>query len=340
MIWEISAWLSFFFICFYREKFAKKNITMTLTPNGYADAVTDGQFVLPKERTVHMGDFLNLLEDPVKGQVPYIQKQNSNLTEEFPELVVDSGAEVPWASEAFGSKPDAVNFWMGDERAITSSKKSHIFFVFTGSDVINDLHTFDAVHKDPYENIYCVISGSKEFILHPPTDLPWIPYNLYPRAHYEEIEGEFKIIPDPDEDPVPWISVDPLNPDLEKYPDYAKATQIKCTVHKGEALYLRKLPFHLTKVKVSPSYLNCHCTTPDWFIVFLISFSLVSSRSTESRVHRRELLVRHAVSQTHCLPVALLPPIYNNSSFFFTRYDLKYNYFEFVRELLDHKQLK
>ena len=31
-------------------------------------------------------------------------------------------SEMSWASEAFGKDPDAVNFWMGDGRAVTSSK--------------------------------------------------------------------------------------------------------------------------------------------------------------------------------------------------------------------------
>lgn len=33
-----------------------------------------------------------------------------------------------------------------------------------------------SVHKDHYENLYCVVSGEKHFILLPPTDRPFIPY--------------------------------------------------------------------------------------------------------------------------------------------------------------------
>jgi hypothetical protein len=52
------------------------------------------------------------------------------------------------------------------------------------------------VHKDPFENIYCVISGYKDFILHPPTDRPWIPYKKCPLASYKEISpGVFDIVP-------------------------------------------------------------------------------------------------------------------------------------------------
>jgi jumonji domain-containing protein 7 len=70
--------------------------------------------------------------------------QNSNLTEEFEALLEDT-RELEWARVAFGKAPDAVNFWMGDGRAVTST------------------------HKDPYENIYCVVRGYKDFILFPPT---------------------------------------------------------------------------------------------------------------------------------------------------------------------------
>lgn len=55
--------------------------------------------------------------------IPYIQRQNSNLTEDFSELMTDVENYIGFASEAFNKKPDAVNFWMGDERAVTSSIK-------------------------------------------------------------------------------------------------------------------------------------------------------------------------------------------------------------------------
>lgn len=57
------------------------------------------------------------------GPVPYIQKQNSNLTTDFKELIDDLHLDtLKFAYEAFNKEPDAVNFWMGDERAVTSSK--------------------------------------------------------------------------------------------------------------------------------------------------------------------------------------------------------------------------
>lgn len=56
-----------------------------------------------------------------ENYVCYMQRQNSNLTEEMSELLPDV-RELIWAEKVFGKPPDAVNFWMGDERAVTSSK--------------------------------------------------------------------------------------------------------------------------------------------------------------------------------------------------------------------------
>ena len=93
-----------------------------MTPTGYADAISpDGSyFVMPEEKKMSLAAFLASLDGD--KEIPhYIQKQNSNLTEEFHELFEDI-SELDWASEAFGKKPDAVNFWMGDRRCVTSSK--------------------------------------------------------------------------------------------------------------------------------------------------------------------------------------------------------------------------
>ena len=96
---------------------------MAVTPTGYADAMEGDFFLMPEERYMQFSRFLDIIQNPDSASgVFYIQKQNSNLTEEFREIIDDVEPEISWASEAFGKKPDAVNFWMGDERAVTSSK--------------------------------------------------------------------------------------------------------------------------------------------------------------------------------------------------------------------------
>lgn len=57
------------------------------------------------------------------GNIHYIQKQNSNLTDDFAELMNDIHSDsINFAKDVFNKNPDAINFWMGDERAVTSSK--------------------------------------------------------------------------------------------------------------------------------------------------------------------------------------------------------------------------
>ncbi|XP_076065754.1 bifunctional peptidase and (3S)-lysyl hydroxylase Jmjd7-like [Oratosquilla oratoria] len=207
---------------YLRNKLGEKSVTVAVTPNGYADAPNEGYFVMPEERSMKFKDFLDIMEDPsqTKG-VFYIQKQNSNLTDEFQEIMEDTAEEISWFSEALGKEPDAVNFWMGDKRAVTS------------------------MHKDHYENIYCVVKGFKDFILLPPTDTPWIPYKKFPAGRYKEIEpGQFIIEEDKETGLVPWVVIDPLQPDLHTYPQYKKANPIICRVHAGDALYLPSLWYH------------------------------------------------------------------------------------------------
>lgn len=86
----------------FRDKIGNQDVTVAVTPNGYADAVTDGQFVLPEQRIMKMSQFLDILDNPSScNGVFYIQKQNSNLTDEFQSIMKDVQPEITWASDAF-----------------------------------------------------------------------------------------------------------------------------------------------------------------------------------------------------------------------------------------------
>lgn len=43
---------------------------------------------------------------------------------------------------------------------------------------------------------------------------------------------------------MPWIPLDPLDPDLARYPSYSQAQALHCTLRAGEMLYLPALWFH------------------------------------------------------------------------------------------------
>ncbi|RLW10011.1 hypothetical protein DV515_00002290 [Chloebia gouldiae] len=238
---------------YLREVVGPKVVSVAVTPNGYADAVFQDRFVMPEERQMPFMDFLDIVEKKVTSpNVFYVQKQCSNLTEEFPELVCDVQPDIPWMSEALGKKPDAVNFWLGESAAVTSctypmahkfklacfelvaqensvvfltrqfcfnmlflhflfcpsaascccclwvhlpaivSGKAlticfieHLCYTMTLEGNSYDFLSFSPflfffssilVHKDHYENLYCVVSGEKYFLLHPPSNRPFIPY--------------------------------------------------------------------------------------------------------------------------------------------------------------------
>ncbi|XP_067335690.1 bifunctional peptidase and (3S)-lysyl hydroxylase JMJD7 isoform X2 [Channa argus] len=188
---------------YLREKVGSKVISVAVTPNGYADAVSGDRFVMPEERQMRFSSVLDIMEGKVeKSGVFYVQKQCSNLLEELPELTDDLEPHVPWMSTAL-------------------------------------------VHKDHYENLYCVVSGEKTFILLPPTDRPFIPYGVYqPAVYLQRDNGEFEVVDQSDSEKVPWIPLDPLDPDLERYPQYCRASPVRCSVKAGEMLYLPSMWFH------------------------------------------------------------------------------------------------
>jgi len=224
---------------YFRKKLGNNLVTVSVTPNGYADAALPienrpinaqdkkYQFVMPHEEQIPVSEFLKLLETaPKKAPQPcdygnsddtdvyYIQKQNSNLTDEWNDILHDV-EEISWATEAFGKSPDAINFWMGDSRAVTST------------------------HKDPYENMYTVLRGHKDIILYPPSDVSFMPYKNCKQSKFERCSSKkinpdittkenecqnlskFSIV-DIEEPTVPWIVIDPLKPDLTNYPDFKK----------------------------------------------------------------------------------------------------------------------
>ena len=165
-------------------------VSVNVTPDGRGDALlsTDGWtvsglgddemmpgevFVQPEEREMTLREFATMLATPTEDPdanahasrrpaVPYVSRQCGSLLEEFPSLVDDCADEIPFASQALGKRPDAVNLWIGDERSQT---------------------TF---HRDHYENVYCVVRGVKVFHLLPPCDGRVLGVAEAPAARFEQ----------------------------------------------------------------------------------------------------------------------------------------------------------
>lgn len=81
----------------------EEQVTVTVTPNGYADAVYEGKFVMGENRMMSFNTFLDIIEKKSKPNgIFYVQKQNSNFTDEFAKLMEDAADHIPMATEAFG----------------------------------------------------------------------------------------------------------------------------------------------------------------------------------------------------------------------------------------------
>ncbi|KAJ1928902.1 hypothetical protein IWQ60_001645 [Tieghemiomyces parasiticus] len=187
------------------ERLRDRLVTVAVTPNGYADAVVDDTyFVEPYQTRLPFREIVDLFEqrsrrsdqstlDPASAHLQdyhyYVQSQNGNLAGDFRVLEADVPADIPFATAALEARPDAVNFWMGQASSVTS------------------------LHKDPYENIYVVLAGTKTFTL-----------------------------------TVPWVAVDPLDRTSAaraRYPlFYNEARPLHVTVASGDLFYLPALWYH------------------------------------------------------------------------------------------------
>ncbi|ETW04235.1 hypothetical protein, variant [Aphanomyces invadans] len=140
-------------------------VTVDVTPSGYGDAVTSVDthtkvFAMPEERSMSFRTFFEILRDPTFDGVPYLSHQNDSLRDQFPDLLEDVDPMLDFAAEAFGNSPEAVNLWIGDARAIST------------------------MHKDHYENMYCVVRGRKHFTLLPPSDVAFLYEREFPTGRY------------------------------------------------------------------------------------------------------------------------------------------------------------
>ncbi|KAM0935252.1 putative transcription factor & chromatin remodeling &Metalloenzymes JmjC family [Dioscorea sansibarensis] len=230
-LWSNDAYL--------RRTLASTTVSVHLTPHGRADSLVP----LPNKslcfasacmRPMPFSDALDLITSsgsPTSPVVAYAQQQNNCFNEEYSALASDVDPHVPWATEALGCLPEAVNLWIGNGQSETS------------------------FHKDHYENIYAVITGEKHFLLLPPTEVHRLYVRPYPAAFYSSLSPDtdgLRLELEQPERLVPWCSVDPYPPTKEAMDEQVSAFPLyfqgpkpfQCTVKAGEILYLPSMWFH------------------------------------------------------------------------------------------------
>jgi peptidyl-lysine (3S)-dioxygenase / protease len=232
--WRASSWTAADL-----QRKVKGLVEVAVTPHGNADALVDlhaddvsalGKdenriFVQPASQMMKMSDLLNELTlsttgtDEEAAPVRYLQSQNSNLeTPELSSLQEDLPGNFDFAVDVLGES-DARNIWIGNHRSVTS------------------------VHRDPYENLYVVLRGSKTFRLWAPVDELSMPTRMVRTGRYTynpSREGDdFEVVLDDATNMIPWVDLDPLSSDFED------PGSMRCvTVQQGQMLYLPSGWYH------------------------------------------------------------------------------------------------
>ncbi|KAH7362502.1 phospholipase A2 [Plectosphaerella cucumerina] len=243
---------------FLTKTLAGRNVNVAVTPHGNADAPTplpDGTLSLskPHEEDQPFDTFLsNIIRQTKQAstsaeapeEVLYAQTQNDNLRNEYAPLFALNHlpASIPFARIALGQQnPDALNIWVGNERAVT------------------------ALHKDNYENIYVQLRGRKRFLLLPPLCQPCVAERPLRAATYHRNgpNGELQLEPDEGADDVPFATWDPDMPEANATPYSHLADPMEVILEPGDMLYLPAMWYH----KVSQ-----FCTPQDEGFVLAVNY--------------------------------------------------------------------
>lgn len=241
------------------SKMGEMEVMVAETPKGNADSIVTHEgaeyFVKPHTTPHPFITFLSLLQSatthPSPSTVLYAQSQDSNLTSEYLPLSQDIPPTIPWASISLSQQlPDAINIWIGNHHSVSS------------------------LHKDPYQNLYGVILGTKVFYLVSPIGVAGVRERRVRSGTYVKRGNVFDIVPDPvsslnqegeggegEEDGMitwPSISLDeyfslpeserstPVEDisDTDPWKWTKLSTPIKVEVKAGEMLYLPALWYH------------------------------------------------------------------------------------------------
>ena len=222
---------------YLKQAMAGREVEVAETPLGNADSVIthNGEdiFIKPHVTKMRMEQLLDTLVTPAEdGRVRYSQGQDNNLAHEFFPLSLDVPSSLPWADEAFDAEPDAGNIWIGESRSVS------------------------ALHKDNYENLYCMVLGRKTFALVSPVSVGAVGERSLRTATYVPAgKGLGVRMDDDDEGWVHgWPTVDPDTPGVEGTEEEREGgeglTVLRGTLEKGDVLYLPALWYHKVSQEV------------------------------------------------------------------------------------------
>lgn len=175
------------------------------TPQFFKERYSDREVIIAG-KTYNFGDYIDwMLTGTEENPAPY--PCTLQVERDYPELLPDVLPRLKYA------QPDRIQSKLLPNRLLSGANTLEIFFGSPGAQ-------FPYVHYD-YMSLHAYITqlyGHKEFTVIPPDQTPYV----YPK---------------PDNT---WVSEvnDIRNPDLEKYPLFAKATPVTFVVGPGETLFI------------------------------------------------------------------------------------------------------
>lgn len=137
--------------------------------------------------------------------------ENDNFRGEYSPLFQDVEVDVRWASIALQKEPDAINLWIGNKQSTT------------------------ALHRDNYENLYCQIVGSKDFVLLAPVETACINEKFLPSATYA---ADMSLNPDDPPAQIPYAVWDPDKPEEKPTRFSSLSRPLRVRLDPGDMLYL------------------------------------------------------------------------------------------------------
>lgn len=232
---------------YLKETMGDGSVSVDVTPDGVCDRVMEEYLVRAQRRQMPFSQFIDQLKNKQPADeghvanerhgrdegestdpsgVMYIQQQQNNFPLEFSPLQADIASSLPLAEGTLTLT--ATNFWMGDDRCVSS------------------------LHFDLYENIMCVIAGKKDWLLYPPSELPFLYLNTFQEAEWvpagdadvEGVEDDFVVGIYDTESTVPWVGVDLEATYDKEFSRFSNAMGLRVTVGEGDAVFVPATWFH------------------------------------------------------------------------------------------------
>lgn len=196
--------LSLWTVDYLKSTVGKTRVPVSVSPDGV------WRDLISEYKIMQVGDFLDAI-GPKNTPRSKTYLACRSLSKEFPVLLRDIEFPVylkkdPLKSVSWGAYPGgAVNLWISPGDTVSS------------------------LHYDFSNNLIALVSGRKRFVLFAPAQHS----NLYPFSNFNA-KGQTS----------DYSQVNIEQPDLQRFPKFAKARSIEATVEAGEMLFLPSLWWH------------------------------------------------------------------------------------------------